>query len=102
MNKERNSIQAAMFQKHIQVTHPNVRCNEMPPEHTLIIEGNISSSIRSTKRQQIDRHLRNRIITSCEDANVMMGSKHIDPALCVYIGAYLRCIDNKHLTEKVP
>ena len=73
----------------------------MPPEHTLIIEGNITSSIRSTKRQRIDRHLRNRIITSCGDANVMMGSKHIDPALCIYIGAYLICIDNKHLTDKV-
>jgi len=32
----------------------------------------------------------------------MMGSKHIDPALCIYIGAYLICIDNKHLTDKVP
>ena len=74
----------------------------MPPEHTLIIEGNITSSIRSTNRQRIDRHLRNHIITSCGDANVMMGSKHIDPALCLYIGAYLICIDNKHLTDKVP
>ena len=32
----------------------------------------------------------------------MMGSKHIDPALCIYIGVYLICIDNKHLTAKVP
>ena len=77
-------------------------CNEMPPEHTLIIEGNITSSIRSTNRQRINRHLRNRIITSCRDAHVMMGSKHIDLALCLYIGAYLICIDNKHLTDKVP
>ena len=101
-NKERNSIQAAIFQKHIQATHPNVTCDEMPPEHTLIIEGNITSSISNTTRQRIDRHLRHRIITSCGDANVMMGSKHIDPALCIYIGAYLICIDNKHLTDKVP
>ena len=101
-NKERNSIQAAIFQKHIQATHPNVTCDEMPPEHTLIIEGNITSSISHTTRQRIDRHLRHRIITSCGDANVMMGSKHIDPALCIYIGAYLICIDNKHLTAKVP
>jgi len=93
-NKERNAIQAAIFQKHIQATHPN--------EHTLIIEGNITSSISHTTRQRIDRHLRHRIITSCGDANVMMGSKHIDPALCIYIGAYLICIDNKHLTAKVP
>ena len=77
-NKERNSIQAAIFQKHIQATHPNVTCDEMPPEHTLIIEGNITSSISNTTWQRIDRHLRHRIITSCGDANVMMGSKHID------------------------
>jgi hypothetical protein len=32
----------------------------------------------------------------------MMGSKHIDPALCIYIGAYLICIDKKHLRDKVP
>ena len=32
----------------------------------------------------------------------MMGSKHIDPALCIYIRAYLICIDKKHLRDKVP
>ena len=32
----------------------------------------------------------------------MMGTKHIDPALCLYLGAYLKCIDNKHLADKVP
>ncbi len=74
----------------------------MPPEHTLIIEGDITSSRSNTTRQRIDRHLRHRIITTCGDANVMMGSKHIDPALCIYIGSYLICIDNKHLTDKVP
>jgi len=46
--------------------------------------------------------LRHRIITSCGDANAMMGTKHIDPALCIYLGAYLMCIHNKHLTDKVP
>ena len=46
--------------------------------------------------------MRHRIITSCGDANAMMGTKHIDSALCIYLGAYLMCIDNKHLTDKVP
>jgi hypothetical protein len=101
-NKERNSIQAAIFQEHITATHPGVTCNEMPLEHTLIIEGHITSSISNTTQQRIDRHLRNCIITNCGYANVMMGSKHIDPALCMYIGAYLICIDNKHLRDKVP
>jgi hypothetical protein len=59
----------------------------MPPEHTLIIEGHINSSISNTTQQRIGRHLRHGIITTCGDANAMMGSKHIDPALCIYIGA---------------
>jgi hypothetical protein len=74
----------------------------MPLEHTLIIEGHISSSLSITTQQRIDRHLRHPIITTCGDANVMMGSKHIDPSLCIYIGAYLICIENKHLRDKVP
>ena len=29
--------------------------------------------------------------------------KHVDPALCLYIGCYLICtVDNVHLTKKVP
>ncbi len=51
--------------------------------------------------QKVDKHLRHCIITSCGDANAMTGTKHIDPALCIFLGAYLMCIDNKHLTDKV-
>jgi hypothetical protein len=32
----------------------------------------------------------------------MMGTKHIDQLLCLYLGAYLMCIDNKYLKDKVP
>ncbi len=32
----------------------------------------------------------------------MVGTKHIDLALCIYIGAHLICIDNTHLKDKVP
>jgi hypothetical protein len=31
-----------------------------------------------------------------------MGTKHIDSALCIYIGAYRICIDIKHLKDVVP
>jgi hypothetical protein len=92
----------SIFKEHIQATHPNVTCNEMPPEHTLIIKGHITTSMSNTTRQRIARHLKHCIITSCGDDNVMMGSKHIDPALCIYIGAYQICIDIKHLRDKVP
>jgi hypothetical protein len=80
-NKEQNSIQTLIFEEHIQGTNPNVTSNEMPPKHTLIIEGHITSSMSNTTRQRINRHLKHQIITSCRDANAMMGSKHIDPAL---------------------
>jgi hypothetical protein len=32
----------------------------------------------------------------------MMGTKHIAPVLCLYLGACLMYIGNKHLKEKVP
>jgi hypothetical protein len=74
----------------------------MPPNHTLIIKANITSSLAKNSNQKIDKHLRHQIITTCGDANAMMGTNHIDPALCLYLGAYLMCIDNKHLRDKVP
>ncbi len=74
----------------------------MPPDHTLIIEANITSSLAKNRNQKIDTHLLYQIITTCGDANAMMGTKHIDLALCLYLGAYLVCIDNKHLKDKVP
>jgi hypothetical protein len=51
--------------------------------------------------RQIKEHLRHRIITTCGDADVMARTKHIDPALCIYVGSHLICIDNKHLKDKV-
>jgi hypothetical protein len=73
-----------------------------PPEHTIIIEADISSSVAKNAHQKIKEHLRNRIITTCRDADVMAQTKHIDPALCIYVGAHLICIDSKHLKDKVP
>jgi len=32
----------------------------------------------------------------------LVGHKHIEPALCLNMGALLMCIDNKHLKDKVP
>jgi hypothetical protein len=74
----------------------------MPQDHTHIIKANITSSQAKNSNQKFDKHLRHRIITTCGDANAMMGTKHIDPLLCLYLGAYLMCIDNKHLKDKVP
>jgi len=80
-NKERNSIQKALFQKHINTTHPSITCKELPPNHTLIIEANISSSVSKKSQHKNDRQIKKRKQKKFGDAHVMYGTKHKDPAL---------------------
>ena len=107
-NKERNSITAGNFMNHIIQTHPTIDSLADPPSHTIIVEADIKSTNKTGTRhdtyQSIGGLLRHRIITTCGDANCMTGNKkHVDPALCLYIGCYLICtIDNGQLTKKVP
>jgi hypothetical protein len=84
-----NSIQASIFKKHVLATHPSINSNVNPLKHTIIIEAGISSSVTKNTHQKIKEHLRNRIITNCSDADIMAGTKHIDPALCIYVSAHL-------------
>ena len=70
--------------------------------NTIIIEADITSSTTKKSNRKIDSHIHHRILTTCGDANAMFGTKHIDPALCLYKGAIVMCIDNKHLKDKVP
>jgi hypothetical protein len=58
-NKKWNSIQAAIFQKHIEATHPTISRDEMPPDHTLIIKANIRSSLAKNSNQKIDKYRSN-------------------------------------------
>jgi hypothetical protein len=101
-NQEHNSIHASILKKHILATHPSIHSNVNPPELTITIEADIRSSVARRTHRKIKEHLRHRIITTCGDAGIMAGTKHIDPALCLNIGAHLICIDNKHLKDKVP
>jgi len=102
-NKQRTQLHTKrIISKTHNTTHPSITCKELPPNHTLIIEANISSSISKKSQHKIDRHLKKRILTTCGDADVMSGTKHIDPALCIYIGSSLICIDNKHMKDRVP
>ena len=91
-----------MFKNHVDATHPTIHSIETPPTNTIIIEANIKSSKKKKSKIKIDSHIRHRIITTCGDANAMCGTKHIDPELCLYVGAYIKRIDNKHLKDKVP
>jgi hypothetical protein len=74
----------------------------MPPDHTLIVEANITTSLAKNSNQKIEIYNYHQLTTTCGDANAMMDTKHIDQALCLYLGAYLMCIDNKHLKDIVP
>ena len=106
-NTERNSISAGNFKRHVLNTHPSVQGLAEPPQHTLIVEANIKSSIGQKNLPNanlIGGAMRQRILTTCGDAKVLTGSKrHVDPALCLYVGAHVLCIiDNENLTNKVP
>jgi hypothetical protein len=68
----------------------------------LFLLSDISGSVANYANQKSEKHLRQQILTTCGDADVMVGTKNIDPVLCIYIGVYLTCIDNKHLKDKVP
>jgi hypothetical protein len=100
-NHKHNSIKASIFKKRILATHPSIHNNVNPPEHTIIIEADISSSVAETAHRKIKKLLTHRIITTCGDADIMAGTKHIDPALCIHVGSHLICIDKKHLKDKV-
>ena len=102
-NRERNAISAGNFERHILDTHPPFHSLEAPPEHTIVIEAEIRSTKSKKRNVTIDNVLRHKIITTCGDDNVKYGTKHVDPALCLYIGAHLICtVGNEFLKEKVP
>lgn len=68
-----------------------------------MIEAEIQSTKSKQKNVTIDNILRHKVVTTCSDDNVKCGTKHVDPALCLYIGAYLICtVGNEFLKERVP
>ena len=107
-NKERNAISAGNFKRHVMKTCPDISSAALPPEHTVVIEADIRSTKQTNKNkkthQTIGGSIRHRILTSCGDASVMTSSnKHVDPALCLYVGAHVICtIDNVDLNKEVP
>ena len=108
-NNERNAISAGNFKRLIMKTCPDFSSAALPPEHTVVIEADIKSTKKTkNNKKEIHQHIggsiRHRILTSCGDASVLTGSKkHVDPALCLYVGAHVICIiDNVDLKKEVP
>ena len=90
-NVQRNSISAKIFQQHIlNGSFPPVDSDDLPPEHTIIIEADIQSgSSCKNGKTRVNCKIRDRIITTCGDLNVeTRGNKLVDACLRVYNGAH--------------
>ena len=102
-NRERNLISAGNFRQHILDTHPLYDTDKSPTEHTIVVEAEICSANNELKGMTIDTVLRHNIITTYGDDSVKYSTQKIDPALCLYAGAFLMCLlPNKFLTASVP
>ena len=103
-NKERNAISAGIFKKHIELTHPAWDSEQLPPDHTIIIEGAFGPTCSSNKKKRKIRNaLRHRIIESCGDADIEYGTNKLaDPALCLYSGISLVYVANNDAMDQKP
>ena len=45
-HKKRNAISAGVFKNHILKTHPSTNSDVLPPEHTIVIEGDFQTSTK--------------------------------------------------------
>ena len=119
-NLERNLIHTELFQQHIR-DFPSVSSEELPPEHTVVIEANISKAPKKRRFNEKTRNnnnnnnsnnntetpsyipvnnlIRHRIYTRCGDSDVSFGTKHIDPAIKWYTGAHCMVNDNDNISE---
>ena len=103
-NKERNAISSGIFKRHIERTHPKTEDDELPPNHTIIIEGHfLTKSANGSEPQKIRNVIRHRIVTTCGDNDIEYGNrKKADPALCLYAGINLICVTNNKDMEQNP
>jgi len=100
-NKQRNATSAGIFQDHLcGGEFPPIDSNELPPDHTIIIEADIHSrtSDDNKGKTRVSREMRDRIVSTCGDSHCVTGqNKKVDPCLRMYRGAHAMCNDNSKL-----
>ena len=90
-NKERNSIHAGVFIKHLESTHHKDLVVQ-PPDHTIIIKGDLHWT---STGNPIREGMAKMIYESCGDHYCNYGqNKKMDPYLCLYYGCELMLTDN--------
>ena len=101
IKKQRNAAIAGIFEQHISNgDFPSVESDDLPPEHTIIVEADISNQAthNNNGKTRVSPELRDRIISTCGDTHcVSVQSKKVDPCLRLYVGAHTMCIDNSQL-----
>jgi hypothetical protein len=113
-NMDRNMVHAASFLDHIR-DFPNVDSDDLPPNHTVIVEADITEAPKkkppkgknnkvdngcpSTMRVRIDSQLKNLIYSRLGDCDVREQNKCIDPALKLYVGAHCMINENDNVKE---
>ena len=99
-NRERVSILCLGFKKHLQATHPSIDAEDLPPDHTVIIEAAFTKN-----KRDLSSALTDFITTSLGDNDIKVtapwNSKDakIDPALRLFVGAMLMINSNEDLSD---
>ena len=104
-NRERNSITAGIFKKHVWARCPYKTSPNNPPDSTIIIESAFGATAKKNSRAtRIRNSLLHRILNTCGDADITYGdNKRADPALCLYKGMNLFYVSgNEQMTETPP
>lgn len=105
-NNERSTVHASLFQDRIK-DFPVITSDELPPEHTVIIEADVGRASgrkpRHTSRNvnaplaksiPVSRNLKRRIFAKLCDSDVRQQKKGVDPALKLYVGC--NCMVNNN------
>jgi hypothetical protein len=115
-NKDRNAVHAASFKEHIK-NFPPVENDELPPDHTVIVEADIQDAPKykpkKTKKKgqekeedeippiriRIDPMIKSLIYSRLGDDDVKDQNKPVDPALKLYVGAHCLINENDNVKE---
>ena len=104
-NVQRDLIHTELFQKHI-ANFPDVTSDDLPPEHTVILEADITQAPKCRSRSvepnkedrpksiKVSRRIRHRIYSRCGDSDMSCNNKHIDPSIKTYVGGHVMINDN--------
>ena len=95
-NAERNAITGGIFQEHLRQTHPLANSDELPPEHTVMVEADVQPTVVN---QSYNHGRMRRLVLELGDDKVRYGRKLVDPCLRLYPGAHFMCVDNDDLND---